>query len=248
MFAESDREFQELRGVRLLTRSIAPKFDKRSRDPKEVADLLQVVNDYPDWESRVGKPSETVVTPASIREELVLWQKFDQKFFPEVRAGNYTSLPVPAYLEGFNWPVVAARSITTNMLFAKMAKEFRVYSAIGELDAIRSDRTPISRSYIALFRDRVEADEEMSGKSADMLSKEGVLGITLLERLRLGFFYWFKTGSHLDAATITYCAGSRGQDGSVPGVRWGRVSGGMGVDAYGPDYRYDFLRTRTAVF
>jgi len=67
------------------------------------------------------------------------------------------------------------------------------------------------------------------------------LSRTLLQH---AFVYWVES-KPLDTQTITLCAGSRGSDGSVPGIRW--HFGGFNVYHYHPDDASDSLRAREAV-
>lgn len=215
------------------------------RNPRDVADVLQVVNDHSDFKARLS--SGPVLDSAKIREELVLWQKFDKQFFPDIHVGNYTSLRVPVLVPGFNWPIVTARGILPNQFVARMRKEYNIWTYTDDLDSVRSDRNAISMSYIVLVRDRVDADEELKNKSAEALAEEAIPGITLLEDLRLDAFHWFKTGQHLDPATWTLCAGSRYRDGFVPRVSWGPGHGELKVYWFHPQYAFDSLRSRQTV-
>ena len=96
------------------------------------------------------------------------------------------------------------------------------------------------------FKANIEADEEHKNKSADGLEKEGIVGITLRERLLLELNYYSFTGKHLDIDNITLCAGSRYSDGDVPDVRW--RGGELRVFWYDSDDASDDLRVRVAVF
>lgn len=235
-------ENDQIRRALALGNSVGGLVVGEKRDAKTVADILQTVNDHPDFADRlhVGE----IVDTSKIREELILWQKFDRRFFPEVNVGNYTALRMPNAVAGFDWPIVNARGITTNALVARIRKEFEVYTYIEDLNPVRSDREPVSSSYIVLVRPRVEADEELKSKSAEMLAEEAIPCITLPETLRLQFFYWYKTGQHLDVTNITLSAGSRDRDGHVPSVRWRRVLGRLRIGWCGPGGQYGPLRSR----
>ena len=73
---------------------------------------------------------------------------------------------------------------------------------------------------MAWFRDRVEADEELSDLSAIELEKRKVFGITLLEREVMEYDYFNRTNGHLDIDSMTICTGSRYLCGDLPRVRW----------------------------
>ena len=76
------------------------------------------------------------------------------------------------------------------------------------------------------------------------LEKEGIKGITLLERLQLELDYFNETGKHLDIDNLTLCSGSRYSDGSVPYVDWVSSDSTMRVGWCYPDSRNDGLRSR----
>lgn len=81
-------------------------------------------------------------------------------------------------------------------------------------------RDPRKGSYVAWFRDRVEADEELSDLSAIQLEKRKIPGITLLEREVMEYDYFNHTNDHLDIDSMTICSGSRYLCGDLPRVRW----------------------------
>jgi len=125
----------------------------------------------------------------------------------------------------FTWKIEMKKEWTTKYLFNECKKLFPIWIYDKEeLNKITSDR---KGDYTVYFRDRVEADEELKSKSADDLSREGIKGITLEERLVLEIDYFNKTGKHLDIENVTLCSGSRYSDGGVPDVDF--VDGGVGV-------------------
>jgi hypothetical protein len=125
----------------------------------------------------------------------------------------------------FTWKIEMKKEWTTKYLFNECKKLFPIWIYDKEeLNKITSDR---KGDYTVYFRDRVEADEELKSKSADDLSREGIKGITLEERLVLEIDYFNKTGKHLDIENVTLCSGSRYSDGGVPDVDFG--DGGVGV-------------------
>jgi len=215
------------------------------RNPADVANVLQVINDHSDFASRLG--AGPILDSSKIREELILWQKFDQKFFPDVNVGNYTALRIPGMVSGFNWSIVNARGVSANQFVERMRKEYKIWTYSDDLNAIRSDRNAVSMSYVVLVRDRIAADEELKNKSAEILAEEAIPAITLPENLRLDAFHWWKTGRHLDPETWTLDAGSRDADGYVPNVSWSAVNGRLYVGWYGPRNASGTLRARAVV-
>ncbi len=106
----------------------------------------------------------------------------------------------------------------------------------------KNDRDPRAGAYVAWFRDRVEADEELKNLSALNIEEKKIPGITLLEREVMEYDHFNRTGGHLDINNITLCTGSRYGDGHVPLVDW---RGGE-MDVYGclPRYADGNLRSR----
>jgi hypothetical protein len=151
------------------------------------------------------------------------------------------------------WWVSVITGVTPN----KVVTWFRnrganVYTHYGDLDDTVStnDRDPANGSYVVCFRQTIEADSDLVDKSANMLTREGVKGITLLERLLLGMGYFLQTGDHLDKQNITLCSGScycGGGVGLVPSVDWRVDDCRLYVGACNPDGRAGHLRTRAVV-
>ncbi len=85
---------------------------------------------------------------------------------------------------------------------------------------VNNGRDPRKGSYVAWFRDRIEADEELGNLSAVELKKRKISGITLLEREIMEYDCFNRTNSHLDIDSMTICSGSRYICGDLPRVRW----------------------------
>ena len=132
-----------------------------------------------------------------------------------------------------HFDVYVLKGVTPNKV-VKALRELGVnmYLYTDDLDEAvpTNDRDPQNGSYRVRFKKTIEADPELLEKSAEDLEKEGVKGITLLERLLLGLGYFMATGNHLDIENITLCSGSRDSGGSVPGVDW--VTDGRKVYVY----------------
>ncbi len=118
-----------------------------------------------------------------------------------------------------------SKIITAEWLFQRCQERFTCWKYTDKsLDqmVVRNDRDPGNGAYVAWFRDRVEADEELANRSANELQRRAISGITLAERLVLELDYFSRTGKHLDIRSITLCSGSRCGDGGVPCVAWAR--------------------------
>lgn len=176
--------------------------------------------------------------PNEIRQ---YWQKFyKDNFGIQIDLSN---LEIPEPQGDFTWHIVTLQEVTEQMLYNKCEELFSCWKWTDKSlnDVLEPDRTT-EGTHIALFRDRVEADEEFKNLSANMLKEKKIVGITLKQRLTMELDYFFRTGRHLDIQNITLCSGSRYVDGFIPGVGWGSV--GMDVIGYGPDDRDDGLRFR----
>jgi len=135
------------------------------------------------------------------------------------------------------------KGLTIEQAYTECVKLFPCWRWTNDdLDAlVTSDRTS-NQAYSVQVRNRVEADEELKNLSANQLQKQGIKGITLLERLVLELDYFKETGQYLDVINTTLCSGSRSSDGDVPRVGW--RDGGLGVSWCGPDRSDGSLRAR----
>ena len=152
--------------------------------------------------------------------------------------------------KGGLWWVPVVKGVTPNKLVACFRKlGVDIYTYIDDLDkdVSTNDRSPATGSYVVRFRQDIEADSEHKNKSAKMLAKAGIKGITLIERLLLELGFFLQTGDHLDKENITLCSGSRRLDGDLPGVRWDAGRRRLYVDWYHPDGRDGNLCARAAV-
>lgn len=227
-----------------LTHAIDDLVIGRSRDLASVAGVLQVVKDEPNFDQILRAPAESAQDTEAIRKELVEWEKFDRRFFPEFVRSPYSGLRMPKPLPGDNWPIVTLPGLTMNTVVERMRKELRVVTYRDDLDRnVFSDRMAVSMPRLTLVRARVEADEELKAKSAETLAAEQVVCTTFPETLRLFFFKWSQ-GVKLDEHTATLCAGSRRLDGDVPSAGW--RGGGFYVYYYYPQGAHSNIRARAA--
>ncbi|MBI5728930.1 MAG: hypothetical protein HY983_01630 [Candidatus Magasanikbacteria bacterium] len=216
------------------------------RKAEEVADWLQVVLVRPDFHTLLTAPREarTDTTPEGG------WAKEWAAFYQEVfgLTVDFAGIAISEAKPGFGWVVMVPPGLTLNRVWAACRDQFPCYSAYGDdLDkAVQTNDRQATTAYAQRFRNRVEADEELKNLSATDLGKGKVQGITLLERILLELWYFWKTGGgHLDLVNWTLCAGSRGSDGGVPsasccGYRFQVLS-------CLPDSAGDSFRTRAAV-
>lgn len=149
------------------------------------------------------------------------------------------------------WTVPMLKGVSCNKMIVAFKKlKVDVYQYVDDLDAdvTKNDRDPNKTgSYAVSFTANMEADENLKNFSAIKLAKQGVKGITLLERLILELGYFLTTGKHLDEVNVTLCNGSRHSYGRVPCVSRSADDRRVYVGWYDPDDARDFLRTRAVV-
>jgi len=136
--------------------------------------------------------------------------------------------------------------IRLGRILEECIKTFAVYCCWEDIDSDIID-DPASPVYpVAVWiRDRVEADEELSGISAEMLERTAIKSISLRHRMLYELKYYSETGCHLDNDNITLCAGSRDREGNVPWVNWYRMR--LQFGKCGSWYSHDRLRSRAVV-
>jgi hypothetical protein len=160
---------------------------------------------------------------------------------------DFSEVVIPDNSGGFDRVLVVAQGVTIEMVLEACRKYFKVWKYTDEdLDAFTKDheRTAANGHYAIRVRERVEADEELKGWSANQVALHHLTTMTLLERLIYELKYFKETRKHLDVSNVTLCAGSRYQDGYVPRVNWRSDGGRLYVDAYHPQDASDSLRAR----
>lgn len=173
------------------------------------------------------------------------WEKFYLKYFGmEV---DLSGVRIPDDPGGFERLLVVAGGLTLNRAFEACKSKFLAWKYADDLDrdVTQNKRTAQNGNYAIRVRDRVEADEELAGRSADWVKDQGLVTETLLERLVHELKFFDETGKHLDVNNVTLCSGSRHSDGGVPGVNWD--VGRLVVNWYKPQGAYPHLRARAAV-
>jgi hypothetical protein len=122
------------------------------------------------------------------------------------------------------WEIKIKKGQTIESTLEECKKLFPVWRWTDDnLDQIMNSERTSKKAYTVKVLANIEADENLKNKSANDLEKEGIKGITLLERLQLEIDYFKETGKHLDIDNWTLCSGSRNSDGSVPHVNWNDV-------------------------
>ena len=161
------------------------------------------------------------------RKEREAWERF---YGEELGlAVDVSRVTVPDNPGGFDRVIVVTQDVTIKMVLDACRRYFPVWTYTEDLDAVvaENERTTTGGSYAIRVRDRVEADEELKGRSAALVAQQLLATMTLLERLIYELKYFKETKKHLDMSNVTLATGSRDRGGSVPGVRWG--DDGLGV-------------------
>lgn len=202
-----------------------------ARTPQEVSHALQsVIN--------TSKKDEDAIRTYWERR----WHDFGIKFDP-------AGVRIPPPQGDFNGVIMMPRGLRQNALWEICESVFSeaCLSKERDLDKFVShhDRFPLTRSYAIRVRNRLEAEEEFSKRSANQLFEAKFSIITLPERLVRELDYFTATGGHLDIHHITLCAGSRCLDGDVPEVYMDR--GVLHVQWCGPDNALNELRACAVV-
>jgi hypothetical protein len=186
------------------------------------------------------------VSAGDLNKVITSWTDFYQKFFGIDL--DMAGVKIPAKVEGFDRLIVVPQGITPDQVWEVCEKQFNCYkctdSNLGEA-VTKNDRNPNDGTYAIWIRDVVEADEEMKNPSAKTLEKQGVKGITLLERLLIEIKYFSETNGHLDLENVTLCSGSRDSGGFVPVVDWDGDE--LRVGWYDVEYSDSHLRFRVVV-
>lgn len=206
------------------------------RDPEEVSSYLQVIIDEP---KRF---------------------KSQKNYWPRIYKLLGMAKEYQGFIEkspGFSvheslWLFPVLKGLTCSRVIHVLRRLGVLSAGYDDIDNIVTvnDRDPNrDGSYVVSFRANQEADQENMGLSANKLNSIRHKGITLLERLLLGLFYFLQTRKkqHLDVQVWTLCSGSRCSNGEVPHVHWLLGIQSIGIDWCAPNYCSNGLRSRSVV-
>lgn len=160
-----------------------------------------------------------------------------------------TQLRIPVMQPGFERLIVVPRGITLKQILAIMKTMFDVRTPISNLDAlIATDaRSNVHAPYAVFTTDQQDAPVTYAGYSANKIDQNGILAMTLKERLLYEVIYFIEQGLHLDVATITLCTGSRCTHGFVPYVDLNPRCGSVEIASCIPSASHHPLRARTVI-
>ena len=249
--AANTRQEAELRARRLCD-SVLDQIVRGSRDSEEVARVLQLIKDKPNFMRELFPSKEAALAPARPTRGVRPLLREQQRFYFEVLGlkKDLRSLRIPEKVGGFNWLLVMAKELSLQSIWEKVQNRMKTNLAF-DLSTVTSDRKLGQSDYAILVRDRIEADEELKNISANDIKSKGFNTLTLEERLLLELFYHWKTGNHLDISNWTLCAASRcvDSDGSVgvPCVYWDPIYDKLFVYWSHPSFADGNLRARQAV-
>lgn len=223
----------------------------------EIASELHVFSDLLDETSLTKDVTKAKPAKNNLKNKISsLWERISN--VPREWRGFYqmefnidlskVRIKIPEKKEGFDRLIVVAQGLTLNQIYEACEKYFTCYRYTPNLDKgiTHNDRKP-TKTYAIRVKDNRVADPEHGNKSADQIKKEGIQGITLLERLVFELEYYFERRLHLDVGgvTETSCSGSRDNRDKTPDVHFTRDT--LWVDFHESDYAGDQLRTREVV-
>lgn len=148
------------------------------------------------------------------------------------------------------WLIPVLQGVTCNQVvevLKQLGVNFYLYADDLDQAVARNIRDAKNGSYAVTCQAVVEADEANKNLSAKDCQQQGIVGMTLLERLLLELAYYLATQKHLDIKNVTLCTGSRYADGRVPYVRWDSGSREVRVNWDSTSGRDGGLRTRSVV-
>ena len=185
------------------------------------------------------------VTSAS--DFLADWTSFYKKHF-NLKV-DFSEIKIPEKPTEGKWRLLfIAKGLTNNKVYDACKRKFpcdKYTDMTLDEVVLKNNRDPKDGSYAIWVRDVVEADEIYKNKSANQLAKDGIKGITLLERMLLELKFFAETEKHLDINNWTLCSGSCYVDDLVPDAYWG--GDWFRVGWYRSDCSTEFLRCREVV-
>ncbi len=216
MATETSPDFK--RFLKLIGTTLCEVADDK-RDPGRIADLLQAFKQDPD---RFDLRKKVVISDPEA--EAVIFTTEDWLRFYQNDCGiaiSESDLVIPPPPSFPHWLVVEPAAFTPNMGFAAMEKRFKPtpWKVIENLDEFERI-TPFEGVRAFYVKARIEADEELKNRSAEMNWNDQIPAMTLQAREALECLFCEKTGKHLDQKNVTRCDGSRRRDGFVPNVDW----------------------------
>lgn len=153
-------------------------------------------------------------------EEKEQWRKFYQKHFSLEL--NFADIVIPKRPSVDTWRLlIIAQGLTLSQVYKSMSAAFKCWKYADDLDkVVIKNARDTKHAYAIWVHDRVEPDVQYLGHSTKKIDPDMTIGVTLLERMIHEIVYFDETGEHLDIKGVTFCSGSRGSNGGVPGADW----------------------------
>lgn len=214
-----------------------------TRNAYQLCQVLQIVKSEADWYSQLF--ANAIPTQEDARRQLEEWQRLYTEVF-ELKDVDFSRLRIPTSRPGFTRMLVICSELKPSQIFKALNDRMLTTTSCRDLNTIKSIVTrPNARFYVIWVKDRVEADEEFRGLSADQLQEQGINCLNLQERLLYELKYFLETNQHMDIKNVNLCAGSRDDNDRASWVQWSRGSFNVGlVDRSGAS---DSLRTRQVI-
>ncbi len=161
-----------------------------------------------------------IIVPTGMDNSLQSWSEFYKRYFGITV--DFSLVKIPDDPGGFDRIIFIPQGLKLNGILKAMLKaliKWWTFATNDDLDkaVTKNDRVP-TQAYAIRCRERVEADEELKGLSANQIEERKIQCMTLFERAIYGLKYYSETGEHLDIVNWTLCAGSRNSDGDVPSM------------------------------
>jgi hypothetical protein len=155
-------------------------------------------------------------------------------------------LTMPDIPEG--WTGVAIiPTLSNEALFGFCEKHFLSWKYYDDLDSVTSEQSRPKRAYVLGHHGGVEPDVAHRNKSYDQCTKEGLIFLTLKERLCIELLHFAATGEPLDKVGITITS-SLASDGGAFDAFWGLGDRKFLVGGYHPRDASATYGPRQAVF
>jgi len=165
---------------------------------------------------------------------------------------NPSGLLIPAESDGHDWLLGVPKDISANQSLILNQHAFECDCRVnkGDLDngIKKNDRDPRTGAYFIRVRPGIQPDTELRKLSAVQLWNQKISGMTLTERLILGWAVYLISGKHLDTEIGTMCHGTRfWNNDNVPIVRWIDEYEAVQIDQCLSDDAPEFLGSRSVI-
>ncbi len=157
-----------------------------------------------------------------LKKKIRQWEEFYLKYF--LLAVDFSGL-ADSDVKGCDFEscflIVVPQGMTMNKVLSVTRRVYPVATVYSDLDGyVQDNNRKADHDYLVFVSRSIKRDEDSSGLSADDSKIADNSGVTLLERLLLGLWYFSVTGKHLDCGQDMFCSGSCDFEGNVIGVKY----------------------------